>query len=67
MSENWIREAIAEQEEHIRRSTSCRGVIGVSHKWGTSTNSQTGATYEACTVCGVTRTSEDYAARLATS
>jgi hypothetical protein len=65
MAEKWVRDAIAAQEEHIKRSTSCRGVIGTAHHWRKYGNPRTGKAYEACVVCDVTRTGEDYAARLA--
>ena len=68
MSEAEIAEAIAEQEEHIRRVQSCRGVsgnlvVGSAHQWRRHGNPRTKAAFEACVLCGVTRTREDYAAR----
>ena len=62
--EEWVREAIASQEEHIKRSRPCRGVVGTPHFWSEHMNARTKVSFEACTVCGVTRTPEGYAARL---
>lgn len=69
--EKWVPEAIAQQEEHIRRSTACQGVRGRSHAFRTfgvpspdGTIAQS-ATYQACIVCGVTETDADYQTRLA--
>lgn len=69
--EKWVPEAIAQQEEHIKRNTSCQGALGRPHSYrtfgvpsldGTIAGS---ATYQACIVCGVTETEADYRARLA--
>jgi hypothetical protein len=65
MNETEIRDAIASQEEHIKRSRSCRGVIGVSHQWATHGNPRTGEAFEACIVCNVTKSLQDYEKRLA--
>lgn len=61
MSEKEIREAMTLQDEHIKRSTSCTGVIGVYHRWARFENEKTGKSYEACSRCQVTGTSDDYA------
>lgn len=63
MSETEIAEAIAQQEEHIKRSLSCggRGTM-LSHSWATFSAAPGGPTYEACwrAGCRVTRTDDDY-------
>lgn len=51
---DWVREAIEAQEEHIKRSRSCRGQVGRTHRFTAAD------TWEACTNCGVTRTPADY-------
>ena len=57
-NQDEIKAALAEQEEHIRRSTSCRGAVGAPHDWTRRTVG--GADYTACGQCGVTRTHADY-------
>jgi hypothetical protein len=64
MTEQWVREAIAEQEEYIKRWRSCMDTLGRSHTWRRHGNPTTKEAYEACVVCGVTKTREDYAKRL---
>lgn len=60
--ETWVREAIAEQEEHIKRWRSCMDTLGRSHAYTTVTPDSEGLkAYRACRVCGVTQTREDYA------
>lgn len=72
-AENWVREAIAEQEEHIKRWRSCMDTLGRAHTYTvTHLNTEgdagspsagspsTGASYRACATCGVTQTREDY-------
>lgn len=66
--ETWVREAIAEQEEHIKRWRSCMDTLGRSHTYRDVTHtpppddtSGLAVTYRACTVCGVTETRADYA------
>ncbi len=72
MSEQEVREAIAEQEEHIRRSTSCQGVVGASHKYRTHGRPKGAESigsadmWSACIVCGVTETRADYAVKTRT-
>lgn len=65
--ETWVREAIAEQEEHIKRWRSCMDTLGRSHTYHTVTSpapsgrAQEGeVTYRACAGCGVTETRDDY-------
>jgi hypothetical protein len=61
--ETWVRDAIAEQEEHIKRWRSCMDTLGRAHAYREVTASGS-ATYRACAVCGVTETREDYAAKI---
>lgn len=72
MSQDEIKAALAEQEEHVKRSTSCQGVIGKSHAFrphGTPVSREQYAAgrrrrlYSACVVCGVTETPRDYEAK----
>lgn len=58
--ETWVAEAIAEQEEYIRRIGSCSGVTGTPHAWDRFAAGP-GVYYTACTRCRVTKTREDYA------
>jgi hypothetical protein len=63
MSEKEIREAIEEQEEHIKRVSSCRGERGVSHSFrmfGTRVGHTRKYLYSACVVCGVTEHGRDF-------
>lgn len=53
--------ALRQQEEHIKRSTSCTGQVGRAHAYRAHGNGRTGAAYSACIVCGVTETAADYA------
>lgn len=62
MGEDWIREALAEQEEHIKRVSSCLDVVGRSHDYrvmGTVGE----VSWQACSACGVTRTQDDFETR----
>jgi hypothetical protein len=61
MSEGWVSDAIASQEEHIKRVSSCTGVVGVYHRWAMFDNPKTGKSYEACSRCSVSATPDDYA------
>lgn len=67
--ETWVREAIAEQEEYIKRWRSCRDILGRSHAYAvvaavpSAPGSGAVSTYRACTVCGVTETRADYAVK----
>jgi hypothetical protein len=58
----WVAKAIAEQEEHIRRVTSCRDRIGQAHTFRAQT--RRGITWSECFRCGTTETGSDYAAKL---
>lgn len=68
--ETWVREAIAEQEAHIKRWRSCMDTLGRPHSYRDMTASPNPAapdedpipsvTYRACATCGVTETREDY-------
>lgn len=65
--ETWVREAIAEQEEYLKRRRSCAEVRFRSHQYRTVEATRpdgTAVSYEACAVCDVTRTAEDYRVRL---
>lgn len=68
----WITEAVAQQEEDLRRSRSCTGgsgktrpMIGLAHSWDRFSPAPGHKIYEACWRCGVTRTDEDYQRKLA--
>lgn len=60
MSEKEIREAIAAQEEHIKRVTSCGGQLYTSHRWVAGEGA-----WQECARCGVTKTPQDYDAKIA--
>lgn len=60
MNQDEIKAAVAAQEEYIKRTSSCRGQVGLPHRWHTLP-----AGYQECKACGVTRTQEDYEQRLA--
>lgn len=70
MNEKEIREAIAKQEEYIKRRGSCtfpgedRPRVGLPHSWETFSTVPGGPTYQACFRCRVTRTAEDYQIKL---
>lgn len=57
MSEKEIKDAIAAQEEHIKRVTSCQGRLYVSHQWQWGAG---GGSWEECVRCGVTKSPRDY-------
>lgn len=61
--EKWVPEAIAEQEEYIKRVHSCNGVLGLSHSWERFAAAP-GVYYQACWRCQVTKTGEDYERKL---
>lgn len=69
--EKWVPEAIAQQEEHVKRSKSCTGIngshpgVGLSHSWDLYSTAPGGPKYEACWRCRVTKTDADYQTRLA--
>lgn len=71
MTEKWVPEAIAEQEEYIRRISGCKGVSCAPHKFAPM-RYQGGElpvphehVWSACVHCEVTETREDYARKLA--
>lgn len=64
-ADNWVAEAIAEQEEHIKRVTSCKGVVGMAHSFDTFSMGPSKAKVRKCWRCGVTETPEDYAKNIA--
>lgn len=51
--EKWVPEAVAEQEEYIKRTKSCLDQLGLAHSWD-------GGEIERCSRCNVTRTPGDY-------
>ncbi len=59
-TENWVAEAIASQEEHIRRSTSCLGQIGRAHVYREHGHLGTPNSWQECLTCGTTKTLTDY-------
>jgi hypothetical protein len=59
--EDEIREAVALQDERMKRGSPCGGVIGIYHRWARFDNPKTGKSYEACSRCSVSGTSDDYA------
>lgn len=67
--ETWVREAIAQQEEHLKRSRSCTEILGRAHTYrdfGQPDPDGTIAfthTWRECLVCGVTETDTDYQSR----
>lgn len=70
----WVAEAIAQQEEHLRRVRCCSGsreksepVIGLAHSWDQFSPAPGASPYQACWRCGVTRTLEDWERRTAQS
>ncbi len=64
MNESEVKAAIASQEEYLKRERSCSGVLGKSHSWRRYGNPATRKPYEACVVCDVTRTADDYAVKI---
>jgi hypothetical protein len=54
---NPIKEAVAEQEEYIKRQGSCRGQLGRSHDWWKVPAKQP---WIECRACSVTQTRDDY-------
>lgn len=58
--ETWVPEAIAEQEEYIKRVHSCSGQLGLPHAWDRFAAAP-GVYYSACWRCRVAETPEDYA------
>ena len=64
MSETEIAEAIAQQEEYLRRIRSCQGRLYVSHSWDTF-SPRPGVFIQACWRCRVTKTDADYQQQVA--
>lgn len=65
--ETWVPQAIAEQEEYIRRIHSCMEQTGRAHTWATVWSDEpelAAGRWQACATCGVTKTTEDYEAKL---
>jgi hypothetical protein len=66
--EKWVREAIAEQEEHLKRIRSCGGILGRSHAFrphgrpGPDGSIPMVDVISRCIACGVTETPQDYRA-----
>lgn len=64
--ETWVREAIAEQEEHLKRIRPCQGIPLRAHRFAPhgrpdATGTIAGASLVSrCIACGVTETPEDY-------
>lgn len=58
--QEWIAEAIAEQEEHIKRTQSCQDRRGQAHSYD-QFSATPGKHHRQCWRCGVTETAEDYA------
>lgn len=75
MDEQEVAEAIAQQEEHIKRSTSCTGINnshagsrpGLNHSWDTFSAAPGGPTFQACWRCRATKTDADYQVKRAAS
>lgn len=67
MSQDEIKAAIAEQEEYLKRMRSCRGQLGLPHRFASfdvkgqrsEADDRPGAWRE-CIACGATQTDEDY-------
>jgi hypothetical protein len=57
--QEWIADAIAGQEEHIKRSHSCMGQLGLPHRFVDRDD------WRECERCGVTETSKDHEKRKA--
>lgn len=59
MSQDEIKAAIASQEEYIKRSQSCGGVVGKAHRF--QYRGPAGRIpWRECVGCGVTETKDDY-------
>lgn len=67
-AEKWVPDAIAQQEEYLKRSASCSGTsdpnasarVGMSHSWDTYSTAPNGPKYDACWRCRVTKTDADH-------
>lgn len=56
-------DALAAQEEHIKRSQGCRGVVNQVHSFRTFGAAGVAEAWSACIVCNVTETQADYVKR----
>lgn len=69
MNQTEIEEAIAEQEEHIKRQASCCGVLGLPHQFHNfvepNKNRQRNDYYLACVRCSVTQSAKDFRVKIA--
>lgn len=78
--ETWVREAVDQQEEYLKRIRPCGGGTGIlSRDGGTPHAFRTfgkksadgtihhSTTYQACIVCGVTETDDDYMTMIGTA
>lgn len=69
--EQWVPDAVAQQEEYLKRMAPCGGVRFREHtfrQFGVPDRNHRIARehfYDACIACGVTRTDADYQRRLA--
>lgn len=64
--EKWVRDAIAQQEEYLKRRRPCMGIPLRQHFYeevGDDPRLPHGA-YRACSNCGVTETDEGYRIRM---
>lgn len=57
--ERWVYEAIAQQEEYLKRIRPCQDVPFQEH-WWENRSPRPGVVIQACGICKVTRTDEDY-------
>lgn len=62
MNDIEVAAALAAQEEHIKRTLSCGGVVGRAHRYRPHGDPETKAQFSACLGCGVTETAADYEA-----
>lgn len=59
--EQWVTEAIASQEEYLKRMRSCRGQVGAAHHFRPhGIPSAPSVVISRCVVCGVTETTADW-------
>jgi len=64
MAEDWVNEAVSEQEEYLKRRGFCQGIRFREHSFDNFAAAP-GVFYRACWVCRVTETRDDYAVWLA--
>lgn len=71
--ESWVARAIAQQEEHIKRTKSCGGRVGRAHTWVDRERPAAELalpdktwvlSWSECAVCEVTKTDEDYLVKM---